>query len=92
MTTPKEELLADMDKIVREWGASRQETRATIKRYAVGQWVSVEERLPDRETTGEWRGYAMFMNGEVDIVTWYHYQTSKDITHWLELDLPEVDS
>lgn len=57
---------------------------------AIGRWVSVEERLPEFRAN-YWCGY-MVDDGriEYDIRSEATFK-SGDITHWLELDIPEVE-
>ena len=61
----------------------------TLKPYAIGRWVPVTERLPEFRAN-YWCGY-MVDDGriEYDIRSEATFK-SGDITHWLELDIPEV--
>lgn len=88
--TPREELLRDFDALVDNYHASRQETRAMLNQYAIGRWVPVEERLPELKGF-YWSGYMI-----EDGITKHGIRSKScfkigDITHWLELDLPEVE-
>ena len=90
MTTLKERLLEDFDTLVDTYRASRQVTRAMLDTYAIGRWVSVEERLPEFKSH-YWSGYMI-----EDGVTKHGIRSKQnfklgDITHWLELDIPEVE-
>ena len=90
--TPKESLLNDFDCIVTEYTASKQETRRMLKYYAIGKWVPVSERLPEFDCRDWWKGLVMPRNGKPVWVTWYEDDDADEITHWLELDMPEVES
>ena len=91
--TPRESLLKDVDSIVKEYNASRQETRGTLNKYAIGKWVPVSERLPERDARGNWTGIVKCRNGEVAPVIFNQKNTPVAVfTHWLELDMPEVES
>jgi hypothetical protein len=91
--TPREELLEDIDHIVEAYGQSRQETRRTLNKYAIGKWVPVSERLPEFGRSNIWTGTFKTHSGRVMTT-----QCHKDlfgtgyVTHWLELDLPEDKS
>ena len=89
--TPREELEKNITEALNEdyTGTTSDIAIGELEGFAIGKWVSVDERLPDKEKTGEWRGYAKFKNGEIDIITWYHYQEAIDIIEWLDLSLPE---
>ena len=84
--TPRKQLA---DEILRTDG--RKPTR-TLKPYAIGRWVSVEERLPeDRQTVvTRWDYGAVSFITMVKDGKWSFYSNDSKITHWLELDLPEV--
>ena len=82
---PREELLRDFDALVDNYHASRQETRAMLNQYAIGRWVPVEERLPDRS------GCYLFVweGGEPQWIDYTHGLTDGETpTHWLELNMP----
>jgi len=88
--TPKESLLNDLDCIVNEYTASRQETRRMLNRYAVGKWVPVSERLPEFDRNGRWAGcFQSDTNTYFGVFTCHVFQPGY---HWLELDIPEVES
>ena len=65
---------------------------ATLKtHYAIGRWVSVEERLPEFDEFGVWEGYAR-LNNEIKSVEagqWDELLLGHT-THWLETDISEV--
>jgi len=91
--TPREELLEDIDHIVAAYGQSRQETRRTLNKYAIGKWVPVSERLPERDARGNWTGIVNCRDGEIAPVIFNQKNTPVAIfTHWLELDMPEVET
>lgn len=90
MTTLKERLLEDFDTLVDTYRASRQVTRAMLDTYAIGRWVSVEERFPEDGTVviTKWGdgfiSYYTFRKGE----EWCVRATDSEVTHWLDLSLP----
>jgi|DEB0MinimDraft_4_1074332.scaffolds.fasta_scaffold66371_2 hypothetical protein len=100
--TLRENLLEDFDNLVGEYRASRQETRRTLNKYAIGKWVPVSERLPTECFIGNaihsvyGKGYVVLMKTDSRFGTFYKpgmvtsFHTATDITHWLELDMPEV--
>ena len=63
--------------------------RDIYEKLAIGRWVPVTERLPEFRAN-YWSGY-MIEDGriEYDIRSEATFK-SGDITHWLELDIPEV--
>lgn len=80
--TLRENLLEDFDNLVGEYRASRQETRRTLNKYAIGKWVPVSERLP--EECGDYitdNGVSYF-----DVVS--RCFEHKQDTCWLDLDMP----
>ena len=101
--TQREELLRDFDTLVDNYHASRQETRAILNQYAIGRWVSVDERLPE----SGWQGMIQTKAGDrwfveyrfrVGKSIWWHVGSVGEfegnvnhgyISRWLELDLPE---
>jgi hypothetical protein len=64
----------------------------TLKPFAIGKWVPVSERLPEFGRSNMWSGTFKADSGRVMTA-----QCHKDVfgtryvTHWLELDLPEVE-
>jgi hypothetical protein len=65
----------------------------TLNPYVIGQWVSVEERLPDdgRVVITRWsNGFTSYYTFVRDR-KWCVVSGDSDITHWLDLDLPEVE-
>ena len=78
--TPDDEKLAHLVKLL----------EATLKtHYAIGRWVPVSERWPEFKSH-YWSGYMI-----EDGVTKHGIRSKQnfklgDITHWLELDIPEV--
>jgi len=87
--TPKESLLNDFDCIVKEYTASRQETRRMLKYYAIGRWVPVSDRLPKFDENGRWAGcFQSDTNTYFGVFTCHVFQPEY---HWLELDMPEVE-
>lgn len=62
----------------------------TLKPYAIGRWVPVEERLPEFKGNPHqhWKGLVMPTNKRPLWITWYPDDDCEEITHWLDLDLP----
>lgn len=68
--------------------------------FAIGRWVSVEERLPDESgpyivqwsTKRESNPHDVWFDSEAykDFGGWAYFDRYSTITHWLELDIPEV--
>ena len=61
--------------------------------YAIGHWVSVEERLPDdgRVVITRWsNGFTSYYTFVRDR-KWCVVSGDSDVTHWLDLSLPEVE-
>lgn len=60
--------------------------------YAIGRWVPVSERLPELDGFGIWEGYARLNNDSksVEAGQWDE-GLLEHTTHWLELELPEVE-
>lgn len=62
-----------------------------LSNYAIGRWVSVEERLPKEQQTvivkwsdGSISNYVYHTGKQ-----WSVYSHQSYITHWLDLDLPK---
>ena len=85
--TPREELIEDIDHTVEAYGQSRQETRRTLNKYAIGKWVPVSERLPEFDD-GRWAGF--LRNDDAVLFGRFHYKEMMPEYEWLELDIPEV--
>jgi len=85
--TPREELIEDIDHTVEAYGQSRQETRRTLNKYAIGKWVPVSERLPECDD-GRWAGF--LRNDDAVLFGRFHYKEMMPEYEWLELDIPEV--
>ena len=65
------------------------EAEEALSHYAIGRWVPVSERLPEFKRH-YWSGYMI-----EDGITKHGIRSKQnfklgDITHWLELDMPEV--
>lgn len=94
--TLRENLLEDFDNLVGEYRASRQETRRTLNKYAIGKWVPVSERLPEDGELVMAVSYSMmpcmtvFQEGR-HFVSNESGRTFIGVTKWLELDIPEVE-
>lgn len=96
--TPREELLRVFDTLVDNYHASRQETRAMLNQYAIGRWVSVEERLPHVGFMGMVKhktfGKGLMRMTHDRVGSFFNEKCSAgvsvkdEITHWLDLDLP----
>lgn len=90
--TPRDKLLHEFDQIVDVYHASRQETRATLDHYAIGRWISVEERLPEFNEDGDFQGFVWFKGESKPRCDCFHEGLFVGlITYWLELDLPEKE-
>lgn len=66
-----------------------QDATERLNPYAIGRWVPVSERLPEFKRH-YWSGYMI-----EDGITKHGIRSKQnfklgDITHWLELDIPEV--
>lgn len=88
--TPREELLGDIDNLVEAYGQSRQETRMTLNKYAIGKWVPVSERLPEFDD-GQFMGWIRFNDGTLEHDLHSDCMIKEYASHWLELDIPEVE-
>ena len=66
------------------------EAEEALSHYAIGRWVPVSERLPEFKNE-YWSGY-MIEDGRIinDIRSEVWFITG-NATHWLELDIPEVE-
>jgi len=101
--TPREKLIENIIDIVHATHGTPNDEKmahfvkllvATLKtHYAIGKWVPVSERLPEFGRSNLWRGTINTHSGRV-----MNTQCHKDlfgtryVTHWLELDMPEVES
>lgn len=58
--------------------------------FAIGRWVSVEERLPDNGARCVVRGHdnKLFCADHFCNGIWDKYGYEPTVTHWLDLDLP----
>lgn len=97
MTTPREELikqysekfggnagfevLRDMEKNIEQ----------LLKPYAIGRWVSVDERLPVVDGSGRWAGYTKDLEGLEAFGLYDYHDLCVFYSAWLDLDLPEVE-
>jgi hypothetical protein len=63
----------------------------TLNPYVIGQWVSVEERLPQYDELGVWEGYCRLNNviKSIEAGQWDE-SLMEHCTHWLDLSMPEV--
>jgi len=60
-----------------------------LEPFAVGKWVSVDERLPEfGRRSGVWNGYCRSENGGEFCGKHYRHVFESYVTHWLDLDLP----
>jgi hypothetical protein len=61
--------------------------------YAIGKWVPVSERLPEFGRSNMWSGTFKTDSGRV-VTAQCHKDVfgTRYVTHWLELDIPEVES
>ena len=100
--TPREELIENIIDIVHATHGTPNDEKmahfvkllvATLKtHYAIGKWVPVSERLPERDARGNWTGIVKCRDGEVAPVIFNQKNTPVAVfTHWLELDLPEEE-
>lgn len=76
---PKQELLNEIHN-------NLEAPNQIARRYAIGKWVSVEERLPEFDENNIFIGSFRFIDGS--IVT-DAFVDLNEVTHWLEMDLPE---
>ena len=86
--TPRQEL-----QIIIDESGDTESLHATIcKKYAIGKWVPVSERLPEFGRSNMWSGTFKTDSGRV-VTAQCHKDVfgTRYITHWLELDLPEVE-
>lgn len=76
--TPDDEKLAHLVKLL----------LATLKtHYAIGRWVSVEERLPVIDSSGKWAGYTKDLGGVMAFGYYDYHDLCVFYSAWLELDL-----
>jgi len=100
--TPREELIWDFDVCFgdagyhnNKLGPSTDETSSVLKYYAIGKWVPVEERLPEFEL-GFFIGYVIRRGcslcenstPESTVIPDWRFADGQ-ISHWLEIDMPE---
>lgn len=93
--TPRKQFLNEIYLIIDGYEETRNAVAGTVKHYAIGRWVSVEERLP--ESFGDYH----VLDDGAPCVAYFDvfdnsFQTTEydelhNATHWLELDLPEVE-
>lgn len=68
---------------------------ATLKtHYAIGRWVPVSERLPEFNKHEEWEGCMRWHYDNECVFGQFCAQHFKNglYTHWLDLQMPEVES
>lgn len=62
---------------------------ATLKtHYAIGRWVSVDERLPVVDNSGKWAGYTKDLEGVIAFGYYDYHNLCVFYSEWLELDMP----
>ena len=90
---PREQLERDVTVILhgmcRDRHGAAKAISENLNNYAIGRWVPVSERLPEFKRH-YWSGYMI-----EDGITKHGIRSKQnfklgDITHWLELDMPEV--
>lgn len=98
--TPREKLIENIIDIVHATHGTPNDEKmahfvkllvATLKtHYAIGKWVPVSERLPKFDENGRWAGcFQSDTNTYFGVFTCHVFQPEY---HWLELDIPEVES
>jgi len=105
MHTPREKLIENIVDIVHAThGTPNDETMvhferllvATLKtHYAIGRWVSVEERLPPCEKglvfVRYTNGSTVFTVYNYIVQEWDYAIRGESVAHWLDLSMPEVE-
>lgn len=102
MSDPREELGRRLGRAIannrRDIGKQAEESGVILDEFAIGVWVSVDERLPKFDDEGYWPGiYKGKDEKEADISESIHERSFKVavedgyIAHWLDLSLPEVE-
>ena len=98
--TPREKLIENIIDIVHAThGTPNDEKMAIFVRllavtlkthYAIGRWVSVDERLPQYNELGVWEGYCRQSNNikSIEAGQWDEGMM-KYCTHWLDMSLSE---
>lgn len=76
-----EELILDADSFDR----AAKRTRG----FAIGRWVSVEERLPVVDSSGKWAGYTKDLEGVIAFGYYDYHNLCVFYSAWLELDMPK---
>lgn len=95
--TPREELRRNMTEALDEdyTGTTAEIAIGELEGFAIGKWVSVDERLPSTC----WQGYTKgtqqkaYMNERLVSLGWKfngYDETDSEPTDWLDLSLPEV--
>lgn len=68
------------------------EAEETLQKYAIGRWVPVSERLPNRHdiVITRWSDGSVSYYTFWAVSNWAVLSSSRHVTHWLDLELPEV--
>jgi len=94
MTKPREQLIWNFEHVFGSY-VSMDETSSVLKYYAIGQWVPVEERLPEFEQSFFIgyvirRGCSLCENSTPERAVLSDWMfAGGEISHWLEIDMPE---
>lgn len=99
--TPREKLIENIIDIVHATHGTPNDGKmahfvrllaATLKtHYAIARWVPVSERLPEFED-GQFMGWIRFNDGSLEHDLYSDCMIKDYASHWLELDIPEVES